>query len=137
MQPPHLLFSQPRPKRCATHCYIARNILYDQRLARINPFWPAAAGSASLYGAKPCNLNVVPPVELHGNIPVRGVSSTQDKGQGVAVFTGHTGKDKGSQAAANIVDASQRKPILLQTALPQGAPSNILVRFYFPSLYLL
>jgi hypothetical protein len=46
--------------------------MYHQQLARMNPFWPAAAGSAPLYGAKPCNLNVVPPAELHGNIPVRG-----------------------------------------------------------------
>lgn len=103
----------------------------------MNPFWPAAAGPASLYGAKPCNLNVVPPAELHGNIPGRGVNSAQDKGQGLAMFTGHSGKDKGSQAAANIVDASQRKQILLQPALPQGAPSNILVQFSFPSLYFL
>ncbi|GLT53181.1 hypothetical protein SLA2020_264700 [Shorea laevis] len=134
IQPPHLLFTQPRPKRCATHCYIARNILYHQQIARMNPFWPAAAGPASLYGAKPCNLNVVPPAELHGNIPGRGVNSAQDKGQGLAMFTGHTGKDKGSQAAANIVDASQRKQILLQPALPQGAPSNILhaPAFIFP-----
>ncbi|XP_059434987.1 protein TIME FOR COFFEE isoform X2 [Corylus avellana] len=134
IQPPQLLFTQPRPKRCATHCYIARNILYHQQLARMNPFWPAAAGSASLYGAKPCNLNVVPPAELHGNIPGRGVNSAQDKGQGLAMFTGHTGKDKGSQAAANVVDTSQRKQILLQPALPPGAPSNILhgPAFIFP-----
>lgn len=91
----------------------------------MNSFWPAAAGSGPLYGAKPCNLNVLPSTEMHGNIPGGGVNSTHEKGQGLAIFPGHAGKDKGSQAA-NIVDA-QRKQILLQQALPPGAPSNILV----------
>ncbi|GAV90509.1 hypothetical protein CFOL_v3_33918 [Cephalotus follicularis] len=131
-QPPHLLFTQPRPKRCATHCYIARNIHYHQQFTRMNPFWPAAAGSASIYGAKVGNLNVVPPTDLHGTIPGRDVNSVQDKGHGLAIYPGHTVKDKGSQAT-NMVDA-QRKQILLQQALPPGAPSNILhgSTFIFP-----
>lgn len=130
--PPHLLFNQPRPKRCATHCYIARNILYHQQIARMNPFWPAAAGSASLYGAKPSNLNVVPSTDLHGNAPVRAANSSQDKGHGISVFSGHLGKDKAAQPAS--VDNSSRKQILLQQALPPGAPSNILhgPAFIFP-----
>ncbi|KAH1190961.1 Protein TIME FOR COFFEE [Glycine max] len=131
--PPHLLFNQPRPKRCATHCYIARNILCHQQIARMNSFWPAAAGSASLYGAKPSNLNVVPSTELHGNVPGRAANSSQDKGHGIAMFPGHIGKDKASQPA--IVDNSSRKQILLQQALPPGAaPSNILhgPAFIFP-----
>ncbi|XWS08992.1 hypothetical protein CRYUN_Cryun40dG0047700 [Craigia yunnanensis] len=134
IQPPHLLFTQPRPKRCATHCYIARNIHYHQQFMKMNPFWPAGPGSASLYGPKACNLNVVPPSELHVNIPGRGVNSAQDKGQGLAIFPGHVAKDKGSQAAANMVDAAQRKQILLQQALSPGAHSNILhgPAFIFP-----
>ncbi|KAK7280147.1 hypothetical protein RJT34_25209 [Clitoria ternatea] len=131
--PPHLLFNQPRPKRCATHCYIARNILYHQQIARMNPFWPAAAGSASLYGAKPANLNVVPPTELHGNVPGRASNPTQDKGHSLAMFPGHIAKDKASQPTN--VDNSTRKQILLQQALPPGAaPSNILhgPAFIFP-----
>lgn len=131
IQPPHLLFNQPRPKRCETHCYIARNIYYHQQMSRMNPFWPVAAGSGSLYGGKHCNPNVLPP-ELHGNIPGRGVNSAQDKGQGLAMFPGPSAKDKSSQTA-NLVDA-QRKQIVLQQALPPGAPSNILhgPAFIFP-----
>lgn len=134
MQPPHLLFNQPRPKRCATHCHIAQKILYNQQIARMNPFWPAAAGSASLYGAKPgSNLSVVPvpSTELHsGNIHGRATNSTQDKGPSLAMFPGHIGKDKSSQPSN--VDNSSRKPILLQQTLPSGAaPSNILVCFNF------
>lgn len=135
--PPHLLFNQPRPKKCATHCYIARNILYNQQIARMNPFWPAAAaaGSASLYGAKPGNLSVVPSTELHGNVPGRVANSTQDKGgHSLAMFPGHIGKDKVSHQPAN-VDNSSRKQILLQQTLPPGAaPSNLMhgPTFIFP-----
>ncbi|XP_062108374.1 protein TIME FOR COFFEE isoform X2 [Humulus lupulus] len=128
IQPPPYLFTQPRPKRCATHCYIARSICCHQQIARMNSFWPAAAaaaGSGSLYGAKPCNLNVLPSPDLHGSIPGRGLNSVQDKGQGLPMFPGHAGKDKSSQAAS-VVDAAQRKQIMLQQALPPGAPSNIL-----------
>lgn len=135
--PPHLLFNQPRAKRCATHCHIAQKILYNQQIARMNPFWPAAAGSASLYGAKPVgNLSVVPvpSTELHsGNVHGRATNSTQDKGPSLAMFPGHIGKDKSSQPSN--VDNSSRKPILLQQTLPSGAaPSNILhgPTFIFP-----
>ncbi|XP_030548134.1 protein TIME FOR COFFEE isoform X2 [Rhodamnia argentea] len=123
IQPPQLLFSQPRPKRCATHCYIARNINFHQQFTRINPFWPAAAGSASLYGTKPCNLSVVPSPELHGNLTsARNMNALPEKGQNLAIFPG---KEKASQSA-NSIDAPQRKQILLQQTLPPGAPSNIL-----------
>ncbi|XP_044484809.1 protein TIME FOR COFFEE-like isoform X3 [Mangifera indica] len=134
MQPPNLLFSQPRPKRCATHCYIARNIHYLQQFTRMNPFWPAAAGSASLYGAAACNLNVVAPLELHGTTSGKGVNNAQDKGQGLAIFPGPTGKDSKGSQHANTIDAAQRKQVLLQQALPPGAPSNILQApaFIFP-----
>ncbi|KAL4386270.1 hypothetical protein GQ457_09G018970 [Hibiscus cannabinus] len=132
IQPPHLLFNQPRPKRCATLVYIARNVHYHQQFMKMNPFWPAAPGSASLYGPK-ASLNIVPPSELNGNIPGRAVNSVQDKGQSLAIPS-HVSKDKSSQAATNTVDAAQRKQILLQPALPPGAPSNILhgPAFIFP-----
>ncbi|KAM1304635.1 hypothetical protein FF1_022161 [Malus domestica] len=133
IQPPHLFFNQPRPKRCTTHWYIARNIYYHQQISRMNPFWPVAAGSGSLYGgAKHSNPNVLPP-ELLGNVPGRGVNPAQDKGQGIAMFPAQSAKEKTSQAA-NLVDAVQRKQIVLQQALPPGPPSNILhgPAFIFP-----
>ncbi|KAM1197011.1 hypothetical protein ACFX13_008781 [Malus domestica] len=107
LQPPHLLSNQPRPKRCATHCYVATNIFYHQQMSRMNPFWPVAAG--------------------------RGVNPAQDKGQGISMFPAQSAKDKTSQAA-NLVDAAQRKQIVLQQGLPPGAPSNILhgPAFIFP-----
>ncbi|XP_022930230.1 protein TIME FOR COFFEE-like isoform X2 [Cucurbita moschata] len=125
MQPPNLLFHQPRLKRCATHFYIARNILYHQQIARMNPFWPAAAGSASLFGPKHGNLSIVPSADVQGNLPKNGKNAMLDKGQSLGMFSGHAGKDRGSQAV-NVGDGAQRRQILLQQALPPGAPSNIL-----------
>ncbi|KAI3715469.1 hypothetical protein L6452_22452 [Arctium lappa] len=129
------IFTHPRPKRCATHCYIARNIHYLQQFMKLNPFWPAASGSAPMFGAKPCNLNVMPSTELHGSIPMQAI---QDKGQGVGVFPGHTvvGKDNKSSQATTIPDPnSQRKQqVLLQQPLPPVTPNNILhgPAFIFP-----
>nr|DAD33641.1 TPA_asm: hypothetical protein HUJ06_012492 [Nelumbo nucifera] len=140
-QPPHFLLSQPRPKRCATHCYIARNIYCHQQFTRMNPFWTAAAGSASLYGAKPYNLNVVPPTEtailgnpLQGTFPGRNLNPVPDKSQIAGTFSGHAAKDKNSVSAApNFVDA-QRKPLILQQAPQTAAAGNLLhgPAFIFP-----
>lgn len=128
LQPP---FSHPRPKRCATHFYIARNIHYLQQFMKMNPFWPPAAGSAaSLFGAKPCNLNLMPSAELQGNNAGKMLNSVQEKGQGQPIFLTHSVKDKGSQAN-NIADVQRKQPqIMLQQALPPGAPSNMLVLLF-------
>ncbi|CDY10637.1 BnaA05g17250D [Brassica napus] len=109
--PPHLLFNQPRPKRCATHCYIARNIQSHQQFIKMNPFWPAAAGSAPLYGTKACNLSLMPPTELQGT--VLGRSS-------------NPGPDVNSQSTSKGSDTGQRNQILLQQALPPGAANNMM-----------
>lgn len=133
MQPPHYPLSIPRPKRCATHQYIARNIYYHQQLTRMNPFWSAAAGSASLYGvAKPYNLNFMPPTEnmilgkpLQGGFPGASLNSKQGKGQGTVPH--HTGKEK-SPEATNFMDAAQKKQLVIQQAPQPVQPGNLLVR---------
>ncbi|CAM8918263.1 unnamed protein product [Rhodiola kirilowii] len=135
LQPPQLLLNQPqpRPKRCATHCYIARSISYHQQFTRMNPFWPAVAGSAAtLYGANACNLNVVPPVELHGATGIMGVNAVLDKSLGVFPSS-NTSKEKPSHGPI-IADTAQRKQILLQQAVPAGVSSNLLrgPAFIFP-----
>ncbi|GAB2266614.1 hypothetical protein Dimus_001609 [Dionaea muscipula] len=145
IQPPHLLFSQPRPKRCATHGYIARNIqCHQQQLIKMNPFWPpavAAAASSPLFGGKPpYNLNVVPSVDLLGNVAGRSINPVQDKGSALAFFPGQpaAGKEKvptaAPAAAASVADGAQNKQFLLQQSLPPGAPANILQgpAFIFP-----
>ncbi|KAJ0264721.1 Protein TIME FOR COFFEE [Hirschfeldia incana] len=103
MQPTHLLFNQPRPKRCATHCYIARNIQSHQQFTKMNPFWPAAVGSAPLYGTKACNLSLMPPTELQGTVLGRSSNPVPDVN---------------SQSTSKSSDAGQRNQILLQQALP-------------------
>nr|DAD47897.1 TPA_asm: hypothetical protein HUJ06_017834 [Nelumbo nucifera] len=100
----------------------------------MNPFWHAVAGSASFYGAKPYNLNVVPPTEttilgnpLQGSLPSRNLNSISDKGQVASTFSGHTTKDKNSAVAApNFVDV-QRKQHVLQQALQSASSGNLLV----------
>ena len=113
--PPHLLFNQPRPKRCATHCYIARNIQSHQQFTKMNPFWPAAAGSAPLYGTQACNLCLMPPTELQGTVLGRSSNPVPDQN---------------SQSTSKSSDTAQRNQILLQQALPQGATNNIMVSFF-------
>ncbi|CAL0316155.1 unnamed protein product [Lupinus luteus] len=56
----NFVLSQPRPKRCATHQYIARNIFLHQQFSKTKPHLPAAVGSTSLCGTTP---NDVPSAE--------------------------------------------------------------------------
>jgi len=151
-QPPHILQPQLRPKRCATHCYIAQNISYHQQLARMNnTFWSSAAaaaavGAAPLYGAKQYNLNAVLPSEnaaiignpLQGGFPPRSLGPLQDKSApAVAMaYPGPSPKEKSSATAAatsnNYIEAAQRKQFLLQQSPQPGssaAPPNMIVRF--------
>ncbi|KZV53172.1 protein TIME FOR COFFEE [Dorcoceras hygrometricum] len=132
VQPP---FSQPRPKRCATHCYIARNINCFQQFMKMNPFWQAAAGSASLFGPKPGNMNAVTVTDLLGNNAVRGpINNVQDKGQNLASISSPGGKEKNSQSANSSDSAHRKQQIMLQQALPPVAtPSNLVgPAFIFP-----
>lgn len=100
----------------------------------MNHFWPAAAGSASLYGgAKPYNLNFLPPTEnmilgkpLQGNFPGLSFNSKQGKVQGAPTVSGHTGKEKSSEAT-NFIDAIPKTQFVIQQAPQPVAPGNLLV----------
>lgn len=134
MQPSPSIFPQPRSKKCATHHYIARNIHYHQQFTRVNQFWPAAAGSASVYGAKPYNLNVMPSTEnmiigkpLPGSFPGGILNS---KGLAAASFPGHIGKEKSSEVA-NFTEPAQRKQLVLQQA-PQPVQAGSLLVWSCP-----
>ncbi|KAF9607620.1 hypothetical protein IFM89_037548 [Coptis chinensis] len=118
VQPPHFPLSQQRPKRCATHYYVARNIYYHQQVAKMN-FWPAVAGSPSIYGNKPYNLNVLPPTEaaiigspLLGSFP--GRNPIQEKVQ-------VEGAKEKSAVVTNFIDPAQRKQLVLQQPPQQAA----------------
>ncbi|XP_021279651.1 protein TIME FOR COFFEE isoform X2 [Herrania umbratica] len=140
LQPSHFLLSQPWPKRCAMHHYIARNIHLHQQFAKMNQFWPSAPGSASPCGAKPNNLNVVPSAEnlifgnpLQGSFPVVNLNSTEEKGKVMASFPGLTRKDKSSDCT-NLLDTAQRKQVVLQLASQPAAAGNLMhgPAFLFP-----
>ncbi|XP_008802672.2 protein TIME FOR COFFEE-like isoform X2 [Phoenix dactylifera] len=132
LQPPSFLSPQPRPKRCATHCYIAQNIDYHQKISRMNPFWPAAAGGAPLYGAKTYNLSVVPPSDG------RTKASFQDnKGAPpiVAAFTGPPSQERMPAANNATTEAAQKKQLVLHQMPQSGSAATNMLHgptFIFP-----
>ncbi|KAG8099618.1 hypothetical protein GUJ93_ZPchr0013g35808 [Zizania palustris] len=116
-----------RPKRCATHCFIAQQIQYNQRIAKMNSFWPPAAAAAAaasrsgpFFGPRPFNMGVVPPVEaasllvnpMQGSYPVRAHAPLQEsKAPSMATpsFQGTLSKEKAALNNAAVAESSQRK----------------------------
>ncbi|KAJ6953851.1 LOW QUALITY PROTEIN: hypothetical protein NC652_005553 [Populus alba x Populus x berolinensis] len=130
LQPPQFI-PQPRPKRCATHHYIACNVRLHQQFIKMNHFWPATAGSAALCGAKPKDLNAVPSTEnmiigstLQGSFPFVNLNP-QDKVQAVANIPVFTRKDRGSESNT-LIDTAQKKQLVLPQP-PQPAPAGNLM----------
>ncbi|XP_034915016.1 protein TIME FOR COFFEE isoform X1 [Populus alba] len=131
LQPPQFI-PQPRPKRCATHHYIACNVRLHQQFIKMNHFWPATAGSAALCGAKPKDLNAVPSTEnmiigstLQGSFPFVNLNPAQDKVQAVANIPVFTRKDRGSESNS-LIDTAQKKQLVLPQP-PQPAPAGNLM----------
>ncbi|KAJ6793043.1 protein TIME FOR COFFEE-like [Iris pallida] len=142
-------------KRCATHCYIAQTIRYNQQIARMNPFWPpAAAGTPLVYGAKPCNPNGMLQSENavlsnllqgKGSFPGRSSGQLQDKASpaAAATYAGPSAKEKTATAAAAATNSTlmeaHRNQFLLQQAPHPGsaaaAAPNMLYgpAFIFPT----
>ncbi|KAG2646293.1 hypothetical protein PVAP13_2KG499800 [Panicum virgatum] len=123
-----LLPPPTRSKRCATHCYIAQFIQHQQRVAKMNSFWPPAAAAAAaaanrsgpFFGARPFNMGVVPPTDatsllvnpMQGSYPVRTHAPMQEaKAPSMATspFQGSLSKDKALGNAAAAAESSQRK----------------------------
>ncbi|XP_044485902.1 protein TIME FOR COFFEE-like isoform X3 [Mangifera indica] len=134
-QPPQFMLSQPRPKRCATHHHIARNIYLNQQFAKMNHLWPAGASSTSLIGAKssPSTENLIHGNQLQGSFPVVNINSVQEKGQTATNFPDLTQKDKSSENV-NLMDPVQRKQLVLQQAPHATSAGNFLhaPAFIFP-----
>ncbi|GMI98766.1 TIME FOR COFFEE [Hibiscus trionum] len=132
LQPLRFLLSQPRPKRCVMHHYIAHNIQLHQQYAKVNQFWPPTTGFASLSGAKPSNVNMAPSAETLtlGN-PLVNLSLTEEKSKVATSFPGLPRKDKSSDCTK---DTAQRKQIVVQKA-SQTVPAGNLMHgpaFIFP-----
>jgi hypothetical protein len=127
VQPLQFLLSQPRPKRCTTHHYIARNIHLHQQFS-MNNFWPAPAATATPGGAMTSKLNFMPSAEkvivanpFQGSFPSVNLTSVQEKGQAGTNFPSHIVKDGGSESI-NLMDTTQRNQALQQA--PQAAPAG-------------
>ncbi|KAL4368928.1 hypothetical protein GQ457_05G002680 [Hibiscus cannabinus] len=131
LQPLRFLLSQPRPKRCVMHHYIAHNIQLHQQYAKVNHFWSPTTGFASLSGAKPSNLNMAPSAETLtlGN-PLVNLSLTEEKSKVATSFPGLARKDKSSECTK---DTAQRKQVVVQKA-SQTSAGNLMhgPAFIFP-----
>ncbi|XP_039020246.1 protein TIME FOR COFFEE-like isoform X1 [Hibiscus syriacus] len=132
LQPLRFSLSQPRPKRCVMHHYIAHNIQLHQQYAKVNHFWPPPTSFASLSGAKPSYLNVMPSAETStpGN-PLVNLSPTEEKSKVAASFPGLTRKDKTSECSKDTV---QRKQVAFQKASQPVSAGNLMhgPAFIFP-----
>ncbi|KAG0455184.1 hypothetical protein HPP92_024476 [Vanilla planifolia] len=115
-----LLSSHLRPKRCATHCYIAQNIHCHQQITRLSPFWPSAAGAA--------------PFPLQGSLPGRILGSVLEKSGPVSSAHSTLSIKEKNNAINAHVDGSQRKPPPTLQQPPQaGSQGNMLApAFIFP-----
>ncbi|URD90087.1 hypothetical protein MUK42_27741 [Musa troglodytarum] len=123
LQPPPFLQIHPRPKRCATHCYITQMISNHQKFMRMSSFWTAAAGAAPLYGANPYNVNVVPP----SDVPLSGKTK-----EGSSL--GHTSLEKMPSANNTNMESAQGKQLILQQMPQSGSTSKMphVPAFIFP-----
>ncbi|XAR61200.1 hypothetical protein NMG60_11034835 [Bertholletia excelsa] len=121
LQPPQFMLPQPRPKKCATHHYIARNIQYHQQITKMNHIWPPTTGAPSIYGSRAYNM------------PSKQGGVSAEKERGSASVSSPAGKEKISEIAS-IVDAVQKKQLVLQQASQPVPAANLLhaPAFIFP-----
>ncbi|KAF0905931.1 hypothetical protein E2562_008955 [Oryza meyeriana var. granulata] len=150
------LLHQPpvRPKRCATHCFIAQQIQHHQRFMTKMNFWPPAAAAAAaaasrsaapFFGPRPFNMGVVPPAEaasllvnpMQGSYPVRAHAPLQDaKAPSMATspFQGSLSKEKATMNNAAVAESSQRKQPPAHEAQQSSPVPNMLQgpAFIFP-----
>nr|CAB3458375.1 unnamed protein product [Digitaria exilis] len=148
-----LLPPPTRSKRCATHCYIAQFIQHQQRVAKMNSFWPPAAAAAAaaaanrpgpFFGARPFNMGVVPPTDaasllvnpMQGSYPVRAHTPMQEaKAPSMATspFQGSHSKDKAVGNASSAESSQRKQPPAHETQ--QSAPMPNMLQgpaFIFP-----
>ncbi|CAD5193868.1 unnamed protein product [Musa acuminata subsp. malaccensis] len=144
LQPPPFQQMHPRPKRCATQCYITQMISNHQKFMRMSSFWTAASGAAPLYGANPYNLNVVPPSDVplsgktkEGSSLGKNMSTLQDtKGTPAYAmpYSGHTSQEKMPSANNTNMESAQGKQLILQQMTQSGSTNKMphVPAFIFP-----
>ncbi|ESW16633.1 hypothetical protein PHAVU_007G172500 [Phaseolus vulgaris] len=124
----NFVLSQRQPKRCATHYYIACNILHQQ-FTKMNPPLPAAIGSGSLCGTKPNNVKCVPSAESMAvgkqsqkHLPIVNQNSAQEKGWAATSNPSVTAAKSSSNA--NPMDSTHRVQLVFQHGPNPGPPCN-------------
>ncbi|KAJ1291519.1 hypothetical protein BS78_02G321400 [Paspalum vaginatum] len=146
-----LLPPPTRSKRCATHCYIAQFIQHQQRVAKMNSFWPPAVAAAAtanrsgpFFGARPFNMGAVPPTDaasllvnpMQGSYPVRAHTPMQEaKAPSIAAspFQGNLSKDKSLGNAAGAESSQRKQPPAHETQQSTPMPNMLQTpAFIFP-----
>ncbi|KAK7345894.1 hypothetical protein VNO77_16509 [Canavalia gladiata] len=131
LTPQHVNFvpSQPQPKRCATHYYIACNILHQQ-FTKMNPPLPAAIASGSLCGTKPNNVNSVPSAEStivrkqsQKHLPVANQNAAPEKGRATTNNPCLTAAKISNNA--NAMDSTHRVQLVFQQGPNPGSTGNL------------
>ncbi|KAK7393529.1 hypothetical protein VNO78_22087 [Psophocarpus tetragonolobus] len=123
------VLSQRQPKRCATHYYIACNILHQQ-FTKMNPSLPAAIDSGSLCGTKPNNVNCVFSAEsmASGNhsqkhLPIVNPNSVHEKER--ATTSNPSLTTAKSSNNPNRVDSAHRVQLVFQQGPHPGSTANL------------
>ncbi|XP_008651818.1 uncharacterized protein [Zea mays] len=148
-----LLPPPTRSKRCATHCYIAQFIQHQQRVAKMNSFWPPTAAAAAaaaanrppgpFFGARPFSMGVVPPTDaasmlvnpMQGSYPVRAHTPMQEAKAPMATspFQGSLSKDKTLGNAAGAESSQRKQPPSHETLQSTPLPNMLQApAFIFP-----
>lgn len=120
MQPPQFKFSRPRPKRCATHQYLAQSIHCHQQLIK-KSLSSGSSSPATLCGTNSPNLKYVSPAQNF--IPGNPLLGDFQGGQNSATASVGYGKDKSSDASVAFNATTSNKSWLQQTSHPASASS--------------
>lgn len=127
VQPPQYKFSQSRPKRCATHQYLAQSMHCHQQLIK-KSLSSGSTGPAALCPAKSPNLKYMSPAQNF--IPGNPLLGDFQGGQNLATASVGSGKDKSSDAAVAFNATISSKSLLQQASHPASA-SSFLVSLSF------
>ncbi|KAH6826064.1 hypothetical protein C2S53_001501 [Perilla frutescens var. hirtella] len=120
MQPPQFKFSRPRPKRCATHQYLAHSMHCHQQLIK-KSLSSGSSGPATLCGTNSLNLKYMSQVQNF--IPGNPLLGDFQGGQNLATASVGNGKDKSSDASVAFNATTSSKSLLQQASHPASASS--------------
>ncbi|MED6135360.1 hypothetical protein PIB30_045689 [Stylosanthes scabra] len=136
----NFVLSQPRPKRCATHHYIARNIFLHQHCTKMNPLLASAVASGPPCDIKCSDINHMP---FPGSMVVGKKSQKHSSGlnqsatpeKGWAATNEYSLASVRSSALSNSLDSSQTKQVTLQQGSQPGSTGNLVhgPAFLFPT----